>query len=151
MGVREKLFVVSAAFVGMAVVAADSYVARAAGSGQDVQSALADVRRAVWLGAAIALAAAFMLASVMSARITSVARALTRATRRMNEGDLSVRTHLPGGDEFAELGHSLDRLAGGLETTLRDLRVERDLHRNILEAMHDGVVGGRSPRPRRCS
>ncbi|HSY21987.1 MAG TPA: ATP-binding protein [Polyangiaceae bacterium] len=140
MGVREKLFVVSAAFVGIAVVAADSYVAHVASGSQDVQSALADVRRALWLGAAIALAAAFVLATVMSARITDVARELARAARRMNDGDLSVRTHLPGGDEFAELGHSLDRLASGLGTTLRELRTERDLQKNILEAMHEGVV-----------
>jgi two-component system phosphate regulon sensor histidine kinase PhoR len=140
LGVREKLFVVSLAFVGTAVVAADSYVARISTSTTDVETAMAAVRRTVWLGGGVAVFVAFILATLLAQRIASVARELTRAARRMNEGDLSVRTHLPGSDEFAELGHALDRLAGGLSHTLHDLRAERDLQKNILEAMHEGVV-----------
>jgi two-component system phosphate regulon sensor histidine kinase PhoR len=139
-GVREKLFAASLAFMGTSVMVADSYVVRVATGASDVVTAMADVRRALWLGAAIGLGATFVLGSLLAQRISSVARELTRAARRMNEGDLSVRTHLPGSDEFAELGHTLDRLAGGLSGTLRDLRAERDLQKNILEAMHEGVI-----------
>ena len=90
--------------------------------------------------AAIALLAALALSSVVASRVSGVASELTRAARRMSEGDLTVRTRLPGHDELAELGQALDRLAGGLATTLGELRAERDLQKRILEAMHEGVV-----------
>jgi two-component system phosphate regulon sensor histidine kinase PhoR len=115
-------------------------VARVIESMGEVDAGTADVRRILWLGAAVALAAALALSVLFAKHVSSAARELSRAARRMIDGDLSVRTHLPGGDEFAELGHTLDRLAGGLATTLGDLRAERDLQKNILEAMHEGVV-----------
>ncbi len=115
-------------------------VARVIESVGEVDAGTAEVRRILWLGAAVALAAALALSAVFGKHVSSAARELSRAARRMIDGDLSVRTHLPGGDEFAELGHTLDRLAGGLSTTLGDLRAERDLQKNILEAMHEGVV-----------
>jgi len=99
-----------------------------------------ELRRAIWCGAAIALLAALALSSVVASRVSGVASELTRAARRMSEGDLTVRTRLPGHDELAELGQALDRLAGGLATTLGELRAERDLQKRILEAMHEGVV-----------
>jgi two-component system phosphate regulon sensor histidine kinase PhoR len=58
----------------------------------------------------------------------------------MTEGDLSVRSRFAGDDDIASLGHALDRLAGGLATSLGRLRAERDLQGRILEAMQEGVV-----------
>ncbi len=115
-------------------------VVRVAGSLVAVDAVTAEVWRVLWVGAGFTLAVAFVLCSIAAMRVSAVARDLTRAARRMNDGDLSVRTHLPGKDEFAELGHALDRLAGGLGITLGSLRAERDLQKNILEAMHEGVV-----------
>ncbi len=43
---------------------------------------------------------------------------LAAAARRMGEGDFTVRTRMPGHDELAEIGQSLDRLAGTLSLTL---------------------------------
>jgi two-component system phosphate regulon sensor histidine kinase PhoR len=106
----------------------------------EVDAGTAEVRRILWVGAALSLAVALGLSSLFARHVSGAARELSRAARKMIEGDMSVRTRLPGSDEFAELGHTLDRLAGGLAATLRDLRAERDLQKNILEAMHEGVV-----------
>jgi two-component system phosphate regulon sensor histidine kinase PhoR len=105
-----------------------------------VDGTRADVRRVVWYGGGTVLALAWILALLVSGRVSRVVGELRRAARRMSEGDLSVRTRLPGHDELAELGHALDRLAGGLGKTLAELRAERDLQKRILEAMHEGVV-----------
>jgi two-component system phosphate regulon sensor histidine kinase PhoR len=98
------------------------------------------VRSMLWLGAGVALALALALSHLSANRLTAVTSELTRAARRMADGDLTVRTRLPGQDELAELGHALDRLAGGMAATLGELRGERDLQKRILEAMHEGVV-----------
>jgi len=98
------------------------------------------VRRGIWIVAALALALSLLLSNAVATQVSGVVASLTRAARRMSDGDLTVRTRLPGRSELAELGQAIDRLAGGLGTTLGELRAERDLHKRILEAMHDGVA-----------
>jgi two-component system phosphate regulon sensor histidine kinase PhoR len=132
LGVRTKLLIMAVALIAAAAVAADASWASAAAGG--------DLRRMIWLGSALALGLAFLLSSGVARRMSGAVGELTVAARRMSEGDLSVRTRLPGRDELAELGQSLDRLAGTLSTTLGDLRSQLDLHGRILDAMSEGVV-----------
>jgi two-component system phosphate regulon sensor histidine kinase PhoR len=115
-------------------------VARVAESMRDVDRATGDMRHLLWIGSGVALALALLLSNIVAKRMSGAVGELTQAARRMTEGDLSVRTRLTGHDELAELGHALDRLAGGLARTLGELRAERDLQRRILEAMQEGVV-----------
>lgn len=65
----------------------------------------------------------------------------------MAEGNLGVRTEVPGQDEVARLGQAMDRLGQSLSTSLSALRGERDLLDRILRGMHEGVLlldgGGR--------
>jgi two-component system phosphate regulon sensor histidine kinase PhoR len=107
-------------------------------------SVVAEAHEAAWrlIGWAtlIAIGLAFVVSNAVAMRIGSAVGELTAAARRITEGDLSVRTRVPGDDELGELGHALDRLAGSLATTLGELRAERDLQKRILEAMHEGVV-----------
>jgi two-component system phosphate regulon sensor histidine kinase PhoR len=105
-----------------------------------VDRAAGDVRRLVWFGSGAALVLALVLSNLLANRMSGAVGELTEAAHRMAEGDLSVRTHLTGDDELAELGHALDRVAGSLATTLDELRAERDLQARILEAMQEGVV-----------
>jgi two-component system phosphate regulon sensor histidine kinase PhoR len=117
-----------------------SGVVRLALPAVDPERAVADARRLAWLVGAAVLALALLLTHRVAGSVSRVAATLIRAATRMREGDLTVRTRLPGHDDLAELGLALDRLAAGLETTFGDLRSEGDLQRRILEAMHDGVV-----------
>ncbi len=148
-GVRAKLFFLSAALIFGAVIAIEAYVApqidRFLEDTAHVNAAVvAQAREAMWRlvgwGTVIALALALLVSNAVAMRIASAVGELTAAARRITEGDLSVRTRLPGDDELGELGHALDRLAGSLATTLGELRAERDLQKRILEAMHEGVV-----------
>jgi two-component system phosphate regulon sensor histidine kinase PhoR len=99
-----------------------------------------DVRGFVWIGSAVAVGLALVLSNLVARRMSGAVRELTVAARRMTQGDLSVRTRVVGQDDFAELGHELDRLAGSLARTVGELRTERDLQRRILEAMQEGVA-----------
>ncbi|HEY4013814.1 MAG TPA: ATP-binding protein [Polyangiaceae bacterium] len=93
--------------------------------------------RVAWLAA---LLAALLATSRLAARLGQALTELGEAARRMTEGDLGVRSRFVGDDDIASLGHALDRLAGGLATSLGRLRAERDLQGRILEAMQEGVV-----------
>jgi two-component system phosphate regulon sensor histidine kinase PhoR len=92
------------------------------------------------LAAAVVLGLAFLLSSGVARRMSGAVGDLTAAVRRMSDGDLSVRTRLRGRDELADLGQSLDRLAGTLSRSVEELRSELDLHGRILDAMSEGVV-----------
>ncbi|MDP9002046.1 MAG: ATP-binding protein, partial [Myxococcota bacterium] len=134
---QQRLLYVAVVFERDGVVAG---VVRVAQPLMVVDIAIADTRRLIWLGSAVALALALFLSNFVARRISAAIGELTDAADRMGEGDLSVRTRLVGHDELAELGQALDRLAGSLATTLGQLQAERDLHRRILEAMQEGVV-----------
>ena len=106
----------------------------------DVDTAVAEMRRLIWIGSSLALAFALLLSHVVARRMSAAVSELTDAARRMTDGDLSVRTQFIGHDELGELGHALDRLASSLANSLGQLRAERDLQGRILEAMYEGVV-----------
>ena len=47
---------------------------------------------------------------------------------------------MEGEDELPELGRTLDKLARGLSSSLKELRAERDRMAGILEGMQEGVI-----------
>jgi two-component system phosphate regulon sensor histidine kinase PhoR len=107
---------------------------------REIDRAHDDIRRFLWLAAAIAFGLAVLVSTVVAKRMAVAVGELTDAARRMTAGDLSVRTRLAGHDELGELGEALDRLAGSLARTLGELRAERDLQGRILDAMQEGVA-----------
>ena len=148
-GVRGKLFLLSLALILGSVFATQAYLTPQidqflVGAAHADASVVAAAHQAAWRfvgwATVVAVMLAFGVSNVVAMRIESAVGELTEAARRITDGDLSVRTRVPGDDELGELGHALDRLAGSLATTLGELRAERDLQKRILEAMHEGVV-----------
>lgn len=140
LSVRAKLFLLSVLLVALSIGVADAYIGPTLAQETSVERIRGEVQRLIWGGGAVALLVALALSNLVAKRIASSVKALTDAARRISEGDLTVRTHLESEDELVELGHSLDRLAGSLATTLGQLRAQRDLQGRILEAMQEGVV-----------
>src|SRR5258705_4217119 len=66
--------------------------------------------------------------------------ALTEVARRMVAGDLEARSGLEGEERLPELGRTLDKLARGLSSSLKELRGEPDRMAGILEGMQEGVI-----------
>lgn len=95
-------------------------------------------------GLSVSLGIAFLVAllvSTVAAHLSSrTARELTRVAQRMSDGDLAIRSHVPGSDEFAVLGRALDGLAHNLSATLDQLRGERDRLESVLSNMLEGVL-----------
>ncbi len=106
----------------------------------DVDSAIAELHRVIFVATFLALGVAVLMTSLSAHYLSRVVRALTSAARRMASGELDVRARVEGGDELAELGASLDQLAGGFATAMRELRDERDVLGHILDDMQEGVL-----------
>jgi two-component system phosphate regulon sensor histidine kinase PhoR len=157
LGIRLKLFLISVALIGVAVVGTYAYVtfvvsgdiARAVDAGRSsaalpadaaVHTVVASLQRFVMLGAVVSLLFSGVMSSFAAQSMSRIVRELTDVTRRMTTGDLGVRAHFAGDDELGDLGRALDRLAGSLASSLGALRAERDLQSRILDGMKEGVL-----------
>ena len=90
----------------------------------------------------IAALAATLLAAVLGfvfgRRLTAPIEGLTASAVRMGSGDLAARAPSIGDGEIGELGRQFNAMAGKLESTVRDLRQERDvLRRFVADASHE--------------
>jgi signal transduction histidine kinase len=94
-------------------------------------AALMSAAQAWVLAAALAVALAALAGYLVSRRISRPVVALTAASDRMAEGDLSARAPVVGDDEVGRLGESFNTMAARIETTVSALR------RFIADAAHE--------------
>jgi two-component system sensor histidine kinase BaeS len=104
------------------------------------------------LGAAVAVALLALIgALLLSRRVVRPVAALTAASRRLGQGDLSSRVPVSGSDEIAALGRSFNRMADSLQAAeerqrrlvadaAHELRTPLANLRGYLEALKDGVM-----------
>ena len=112
---------------------------------------LGSVTRSVWVGAVIAVAIALFAALLLSRQILHPIEELTKAVRKMQNGDLSARVGVAARDEVGQLGDSFNAMADSLakQEQLRknmvsdvahELRTPLSNIRGYLEAAQDGVI-----------
>ena len=90
------------------------------------------------IAALAATVLAAILGLVFGRRLTAPVVGLTASAVRMGAGDLGARAPAFGKDEIGELGRQFNAMAERLETTVDDLRQERDvLRRFIADASHE--------------
>ncbi len=106
----------------------------------EVESAEAQLNRALLWGSMLAFVVAAMLSAVSAEFASRTARKLTNVARAMAKGDFTVRAAPAGHDELALLGRALDQLAESLSRTLDKLRAERDFIGRIVNGMQEGVL-----------
>jgi two-component system OmpR family sensor kinase/two-component system sensor histidine kinase BaeS len=98
----------------------------------------------------IAVSLSLLLALFLAYRLLRPVRELTRAARRLGEGDLSQRVHVHGNDELAVLGRTFNSMADSLQQAgearramtadiAHELRNPLAVQRASLEALQDGV------------
>ena len=115
-------------------------VARVSQSLLTVDQALAEFRAWLIAGSVLLFALLVVVASLMERFTARGLGALNEVARRMVAGDLDARSGMEGEDELPALGRTLDKLARGLSSSLKDLRAERDRMAGILEGMQEGVI-----------
>jgi signal transduction histidine kinase len=88
---------------------------------REVQATVDDLDRTIRLASVLFLALAALLAQSMSRRISEPLRDLTRATRRVAEGDLEAQVEARSQDELRTLVESFNQMARDLRRQRRDL------------------------------
>ena len=122
-----------------------------AGLSVPVQGLVASVNRFLLIGGLLAVALALALTFWLSRRISAPVHAMTKAVRRLGQGDFAQRVNVRGNDEVAELGRSFNSMAQGLEQAeqlrrnmgsdaAHELRTPLSNISGYLEAIKDGVA-----------
>jgi signal transduction histidine kinase len=88
---------------------------------REAQATVDDLDRTIRLASVLFLALAALLAQSMSRRISEPIRDLTRATRRVAEGDLEAHVEARSQDELRTLVESFNQMARDLRRQRRDL------------------------------
>lgn len=90
--------------------------------------------------AAAVLAAVTHLALVLSRRLSRPLLEMDSMALAMAAGDFRRRVAVRGQDEVGRLGQSINRLAGALAATIRQLAENHSRLAGILSSMSDGVI-----------
>ncbi|MGH8058265.1 MAG: HAMP domain-containing protein, partial [Candidatus Entotheonellia bacterium] len=120
LAVRLTLILVAVAVIGMAVMGL--YIARAL---TEMGDGTSSVPHAVLVGALLALGVALAVGSFIRRRVTRPVTEMQAIAHRWAQGDFSQRTPVTGVDEIAELGRTLNLMAGRLREKIADLEGER--------------------------
>ncbi|HWQ58256.1 MAG TPA: histidine kinase dimerization/phospho-acceptor domain-containing protein, partial [Clostridia bacterium] len=75
-----------------------------------------------------------------SRKLTGPLETMNAAALAMAQGNFTIKAGEKGGDEIAQLGHSLNLLSGALSATIGELTFERNRLRSVLYGLGEGVV-----------
>jgi two-component system, OmpR family, sensor histidine kinase BaeS len=114
------------------------------------QLVLSRLNRSVLLAGILAGALGLIVSLVLAYTLLRPVRALTVASQKLAEGDLSQRVEVQGSDELATLGHTFNQMADSLQQAeearramtadiAHELRTPLAVQRANLEALQDGV------------
>jgi two-component system phosphate regulon sensor histidine kinase PhoR len=105
-----------------------------------VTSSHADVHRAMFFGAAVALAVALGIGLFVAGRVTRPVVEMQAIARRMSEGDFTARAPTRSPDEIGRLGRALNVMSTRLRGKIEDLEHEQAKISAVLDGMVEGVI-----------
>jgi len=105
-----------------------------------VTASHAALRRAMFLGGALALAVALGIALFVARRVTRPVVEMQAIARAMAEGDFATRAPVRSPDEIGQLGRALNAMAARMRERLEDIQHEQAKVAAILDGMEDGVI-----------
>jgi len=92
------------------------------------------------IAAGISIALAIILAVGQTRMLVLPIQRMTRAARKMAEGDYSQRVSAPSNDEIGQLGRTLNTLSLRLMKTIESLREERDRLELVVSSIEEGIL-----------
>lgn len=108
------------------------------------QVEIAASQYAVLLALLVSMGAVLLVAALpayfMARRVSRPLGQMRDVALRMAHGDFTARADVSQGDEFSQLGHSLNHLAQELSHTISALTVERNRVLAILNGIGEGII-----------
>ena len=92
------------------------------------------------VAAGISIALAIILAVGQTRMLVLPIQRMTRAARRMADGDYAQRVPTPSNDEIGQLGRTLNTLSLRLMETIESLREERDRLELVISSIEEGIL-----------
>lgn len=106
----------------------------------EVNAALNSLLKAL-LVSFLGAAALMMIPAYLGSRsLSRPLKQMSQVAHAMAQGDFSVRAEDRGIRETAQLGSALNFLSGTLSCTIRDLTLERNRLRSVLDGMNEGII-----------
>ncbi len=127
-------------FLYLAIPADGAGTVRLAVPLDDVDAAVADLRRLLLLAGAVGLAAALVLSFPLSALTVRPVREIQDVVSAIAEGKLERRLSWQARDELGAIAGSVNRMAEQLRDRLDAATAERDQLEAVLASMLDGVL-----------
>jgi len=124
----------------VAVPAADGLVLRLGFPLAEIHGTVLAMQRRLFFASALAIGLALGLGFLASQVAARPLLTMTRAARRIAQGDYDVDLRSASPDEFGLLSRTLSTLAADLKARVGDLVAERDRLTAILAGMAEGVI-----------
>lgn len=106
----------------------------------NVQIIFAAIRKTVFLSLIFALGLAFVLGAVLTAGIIGPISRIIHISRKFFKGDFSHKILLDSQDEIGELAATLNKMAEGLENKIKEIEIQNQHLKAILESMVEGII-----------
>jgi len=90
--------------------------------------------------AAIEILLSIILLTLLGLALTRKLSTLNSAAQKMANGDLSIRTEIPGHDEVSETAKAFNHMAEAISQKTNDLHFEQNRLNTLLDSMNFGVV-----------
>ena len=118
----------------------DGVIVRAARTLEEIEARRASFRRAVALGAGVAVLAALLVGIVVGRQFTGPLVKMSDVARAMARGDVGRRLELDRNDEVGEFARSFNVMASQLQERIGTITHDRNNLLAILTSMVEGVV-----------
>jgi len=106
----------------------------------DVDASVREVQRKVFVGSALALGVALLLAAVAAHTISRRLQRIVLFAERIAAGDLTTRIASNSSDEIGQVAAALDKTARQFEGNFEALRTSQRQLETLLNSMQDAVI-----------
>jgi len=106
----------------------------------DIDASVAHVQDKVFLGSALALGVALLLAAIAAHSISNRLQRIVQFAERIASGDLTARIASTSDDEIGQVAAALDKTARQFEGNFEALKTSQRQLETLLNSMQDAVI-----------
>jgi two-component system phosphate regulon sensor histidine kinase PhoR len=105
-----------------------------------LEASVAALRRQFWVAGAIGVAAALVLAFLLSGMLLRPIEAIRETVRALARGEFAARVPWQSEDAFGEVARAIDAMGEQLEARVSELTSEKEQLQAVLRGMVEGVL-----------